>query len=84
MVPVVQCSVTFLMARTGATQTSSGAKHAEARYANCVCRLDPAEQQQDQQNDEHNAEAARGVIAPSGAVRPGRQRAEQKNDHDDK
>src|SRR5665213_2609245 len=42
----------------------------------------PAEQHQDQKNNEHRAETARGVIAPARAVWPSRQSADQKYDHD--
>src|SRR5215831_6041836 len=45
--------------------------------------LDDSHQQQDEQDDQHQPHAARGVVAPAGAVRPCRQRSDQQYDHDD-
>src|SRR5689334_14996335 len=42
--------------------------------------LDPAHQQKDQQDDDDETDAARGVIAPAGAVGPRRQGTEQDQD----
>jgi len=46
--------------------------------------LDPAGEGQDHDDQQNQAEAAAGVVAPAGTVRPSRQRADQqKNENDD-
>jgi hypothetical protein len=48
-----------------------------------VGRLDPAEQHQDKHDDEDRANTAGRVIAPSAAVRPRRNCADQHEDEND-
>lgn len=45
--------------------------------------LQAAQQNQDNEDYQHQTQAAAGIVAPAGAVRPGRQRADQQQNDDD-
>ena len=46
-------------------------------------RLDATHQKKDQQDEQNEAQTAAGVIAPSTAIRPRRQCANDEHEHDD-
>src|SRR5690349_1034954 len=54
-----------------------------ASFSAGCASLDPAEQNQDQQNDYDNADQTRRAVAPAAAVRPGRNDAQKDQDQDD-
>ena len=60
-----------------------GRRKPEEHAPRVACGLQPPQQHQDEDDDQHQPQAAHGRVAPVATMRPGRQSADQQQDQDD-